>query len=92
MTVNFACVLPKQYNNIITVVSWVTKLSLGLQNCKALLIVTNKNILSSFLGKEGEGGGCMFHLQIKNEEDRCSMLPPALPQKSMLLIFKTIKT
>jgi len=48
-------------------------LSLGLQNRKALLIVTNKNILSSFLGKEGEEGGCMFHLQFKNEEDRCSM-------------------
>jgi len=26
MTVNFACVLPKQYYNIMTVVSWVTTL------------------------------------------------------------------
>lgn len=54
-------------------------LSPGLQHCKSLKIVTNKNILPSSLGEEGEGGaggGCMFHLQFKKWRRWLQYVPP----------------
>jgi len=52
-------------------------LSPGLQHCKALWIVTNKNILLSSFGEEGErGGGCMFYLQFKKWRRWLEYVPP----------------